>query len=407
VNQFILQTLRKFDKLTHGQAREILAHAVDEIDRLETVLDSLYTGVLVSDETHNLLLTNKALRRLLKVKRFEMGSVVAWAALEDESIADFLRKTLVAGDRVEGREFETESRLGTRRLLSFDVLPLVKLYHVTGAVVLVRDITKKRAREAKLRRAESLASLTTLAAGVAHEIKNPLASISIHIQLIQKMLEKTRIEYPTESSALPFEKINGHFDIVTEEIDRLNFIVVDFLFAVRPMDLTLRKGDINDLIKGIVRFLSLEMSERHIACVTDFAKDIPLFEFDERYMKEAILNLAKNAIEAMRQGGGTLTIRTERADADIIISISDTGEGISQENQAKIFEPYWTTKETGTGLGLTLVFKIVREHRGEIAVHSELGAGSAFVITLPLPQTERRLLRYSGDTRHELQNTDS
>ena len=393
--------------MTHGQAREILAHAVEEIDRLETVLDSLLTGVLVADQAHKLLLTNKALRRILKIKRYELGAVVMWTVVEDESIADFLHKTLSAGDRVEGREFETESRLGTRRLLSFDVLPLVKLYHVTGTVVLVRDITKKRAREAKLRRVESLASLTTLAAGVAHEIKNPLASISIHIQLIQKMMEKTRAAAPKEVAALPFEKIKGHFDIVTEEIERLNFIVVDFLFAVRPMDLTLRKGDINELIKGIVRFLSLEMAERHIECVTDFGNDIPLFQFDERYLKEAILNLAKNAIEAMRTGGGTLTIRTERADADIIISMSDTGEGISQENQAKIFEPYWTTKETGTGLGLTLVFKIIREHRGEIAVRSELGAGSTFIITLPLPQTERRLLRYNGDPKHELQDTDS
>ena len=407
MNPFILQTLRKFDKLTHEQAREVFSHTIDEMERLETVLDSMYTGLLVCDAAHRLLLTNKAAKRILKIRDYEHGSAPVWQALCDEDVAGFLRKTLVSGDRVEGREFEIEASNGGRHLLNVDVLPLVKLYQVTGTVVLLRDITKKRAREAKVHRIESLASLTTLAAGVAHEIKNPLASISIHIQLVHKMLEKAREENPLVESALPFGKLNAHFNIVTEEIERLNHIVVDFLFAVRPMDLVMRKRDINVLLAGVFKIFELELQEHDIECRLELGNNLPLFDFDERYMKEAFLNLIKNAIEAIGKGGGIITIRTTRTDADIIISVSDTGSGISAENQSKIFEPYWTTKDTGTGLGLTLVFKIIREHRAEITLRSKLGEGSTFLIAFPLPQTERRLLYYNGDRGNEVQNTDS
>ncbi|MDR2467349.1 MAG: GHKL domain-containing protein [Spirochaetaceae bacterium] len=394
MNPFILQTLRKFDKITHEQARDIFAYTIEEIDRLETVLNSINIGILVCDSAHKLLLTNQFARRILRVRAYEHGSDPVWLVTHDDGVAEFLKTALRSGDRIEGREFEIETRSSTRRLLSFDVLPLVKLYQVTGTVILVEDITKKRAREAKLHRIETLASLTTLAAGVAHEIKNPLASISIHIQLVSKTFEKIRQENMAIAAMLPFDKLTNHLDIVSEEIERLNHIVVDFLFAVRPMDLTLRKGNMNELIYGIVKFIGPELEQRHIACVLDLSDKLPHFQFDERYIKEALLNLIKNAIEAMREkkDGGTLSIKTEHNDADVIITIADTGSGISKKHLSKIFEPYWTTKETGTGLGLTLVFKIIREHRGEITVRSEPGKGTSFIITLPMPQTEQRLL---------------
>jgi signal transduction histidine kinase len=391
VNTFIHQAVRLSDKLTVEQLCDVLESAVDEIDRLETVLDSLYTGVLVCDAESKLLLTNRSAHRMLSMHEYEHGGTLVWNVIIDEVIAGFVQKTLSSGDRVEGREFEAEIR-GVRRLLSFDSLPLVKQFQVIGTVILIRDITKKRVREARLRRVESLASLTTLAAGLAHEIKNPLASISIHFQLIRKMLEKSREDCPEIEQVLPSEKLFGHFNIVTEEVERLNRIVVDFLYAVRPMNLSMRSGSINEVIDGIIKFMEREFCEQKIHCAVYLAPDIPVIEFDERYMKEALLNLVKNAVEAMQENGGTLTIKTELTDTGIIISIADTGYGIKAEDQAKIFEPYWTTKEMGTGLGLTHVFKIIREHRGEISVLSKPGEGSTFKITLPLPRSRWRLL---------------
>jgi signal transduction histidine kinase len=258
---------------------------------------------------------------------------------------------------------------------------------------------------------ESLASLTTLAAGVAHEIKNPLGSLSIHVQLIQKALSTNRelcfkAHDPQTYQLLNQERdprnyfslMDKYIGVVNEEIDRLNGIVVDFLFAVRPMNMDFREGNINLLIEELTEFVRFELEEARIAYVLNLTPELPVIDFDERYMKQALLNLVKNAIAAMPQGG-KLTIKTEAQEAGILIRVYDTGIGIPEEHLSKIFEPYFTTKETGSGLGLTLVFKIIREHQGEITVKSKLGEGSCFTIALPIPQKERRLIKYDDNVK--------
>jgi PAS domain S-box-containing protein len=400
MRDFYKRALKKLNKLTAEQSRDLLVSAAEEIDRLETVLDSLTEGILVCDAKHNLVLENKYMERFLSVSYPEMGNEPLWTIIRNENVADFLEVTLTSGDRVEDREFPVTIK-GVDRLLSISVLPLVRDGHVTGSLIYVQDITEKRGREARLRRAENLASLTTLAAGVAHEIKNPLGSISIHIQLMQKAMAKNReIFYEAhpdgkggkDDEPVPYlDLLDNYIAVVNEEVDRLNHIVVDFLFAVRPMNVEPREGDINTLITELIEFVRYELEEAQIECILDLDQDIPLVLLDERYMKQALLNLIKNAQAAMA-GGGKLTIKTERQDTDIIIKIMDTGTGISEENLSKIFEPYFTTKETGSGLGLTLVFKIIREHLGEISVKSREGEGTCFSISLPVPQKERRLI---------------
>ncbi|MDR1239958.1 MAG: PAS domain S-box protein [Treponema sp.] len=404
MRDFYKRALKKLNKLTGEQSKELLTAAVAEIDRLETVLDSLTDGILVCDTKHNLVMANKYAERFLPLSYFELGNEPLWQAVRDERIADFFEATLTGGDRVEEREFNVESK-GLNRLLAISVLPLVQEHQVTGSLIYIGDITEKRGREARLRRAENLASLTTLAAGVAHEIKNPLGSISIHIQLIQKAIEKNRELFMNAHAGgtdgagqdpVPcFDLMDKYIGVVNEEVDRLNHIVVDFLFAVRPMDMEFREGDINALIAELVEFVWYELEQNNIECVLELDKSVPLILFDERYMKQALLNLIKNAQAAMPQGG-SLTIKTERTDTEICVSVCDTGMGIGEENLAKIFEPFFTTREAGSGLGLTLVFKIIREHEGEISVQSRKGEGACFVITLPVPQKDRRLIGYGG-----------
>jgi signal transduction histidine kinase len=385
------------------QIQALLVSASAEIDRLETVLDSLTEGILVCDTDHNLILVNKLAERFIPIS-YEPENSPIWIAVRNEKVAEFLETTLINGDRVEEKEFDIEVK-DIQRLLSIGVLPLVRDHQVTGSLIYIEDITEKRGKEAKLRRAENLASLTTLAAGVAHEIKNPLGSISIHVQLIQKALVTNREMFNNAHPAgqdhigqEPMEYFNlmdKYIAVVNEEIDRLNRIVVDFLFAVRPMNMEFREGDINLIIGDLIDFVGYELEEAHIACVLELGEHLPLVDVDDRFMKQALLNLIKNAISAMPQGG-TLTIKTEAKDAEIQISVSDTGIGIPEENRLKIFEPYFTTRENGSGLGLTLVFKIIREHQGEILVKSREREGTCFTITLPIPQKERRLIAYGG-----------
>jgi PAS domain S-box-containing protein len=380
VRDFIQRALTKLNKLTPVQMQELLISAATEIDRMETVLDSLNEGVMVCDTQHRLVMVNKFAERFLPQTREHENDKI-WTSIKDDHVREFLEQTLVAGDRVEEREFDVEFK-DKQRLLSISVLPLVRSHQVSGSLIYVEDITEKRGKEARLRRAENLASLTTLAAGVAHEIKNPLGSLSIHIQLIQKAVAGNQL------SAL-----DKYIAVVNEEIDRLNRIVVDFLFAVRPMDLEPREGNINAVIAELVEFVRYELDEARINCVMELSENMPLIDFDERFMKQALLNLIKNAIAAMSDGG-TLTVTTGFNDTEIQISIKDTGVGISEENLPKIFEPYFTTKPTGTGLGLTLVFKIIREHRGDLNVKSREGEGADFIITLPIPQRVTRLLAF-------------
>jgi len=384
--------------LTEAQYRELLVSASGEIFRLKAVLDSLPSGILVCDERHSLVIANKAALRLLPLSQTEGG--LLWDLVLDGDLAGFFRKTLQNGDRVLEQEEEVAVR-GHNRLLSISVHPLVDRRQISGSLVHVEDITEKRAREVRLRRAENLASLTTLAAGVAHEIKNPLGAISIHLQLMQKAINADKSvtgsinlggrggKRDGRTEAL----LNRYFDILNEEVDRLNRIVVDFLFAVRPMTLELREGNINTIVRELSEFVGAELEQSNIRLLLELDEAVLPVLLDERHVKQMLLNLVRNAQAAMPDGG-LLTVATMGADSEVRLTVCDTGIGISHENIGKIFEPYFTTKDTGTGLGLTIVYKIVREHRGEILVDSREGGGTIFEISLPVYRKEQRLLPY-------------
>jgi PAS domain S-box-containing protein len=402
MKHFIHRALRKFDKLTKDQLRMLLVSTSDEVTRLETALDSINSGLIVCTKWHRLLLINLSAERFLNIADHDNTSQAIWLVIEDKEIAAFLQTVLLNGDRIEEKEFNVEKN-GIKRRLSLSVMPLVEDHRVTGSLVLIDDVTERREREALMRRIENLASLTTLAAGVAHEIKNPLGSISIHIQLIKKTiarglklcLESHRGNKDYPEPRLAYDALEKYLNVVTDEIERLNRIVVDFLYTVRPLKLEVKPGNIAILLSELLDFYHFELEEAHIKSETLFAENMPLAMYDERAMKQAFLNLLKNAKEAM-EGGGILTVTTGVYDDKVRVSIQDTGCGIPEEKLDKIFEPYWTTKPNGSGLGLLLVFKIIREHGGDIFVQSRQGTGARFDITLPLPQRERHLLMFKG-----------
>jgi len=406
MRQFLKRALQKADDLKPEQVRNLLNLSSKEIDRLETVMDSLIRGVLVCDTSHRLILANKAARRFLSIVSYEQGRETIWSVIPEETVAEFLAQTLLSTDVAEEREFYVDVN-GMQRILAVSVMPVVQDRQVSGSVILIEDITERRNREAKLRQMENLASLTTLAAGVAHEIKNPLGALSIHVQLLKKALDAQEklcaAQQATEGSRgnecepyKYFRQSDKYIKVLNEEIDRLNRIIVDFLFAVRPMNLEPRRGNINDFILELTEFVSFELAKARIECVLNLEENLSDIDFDPALMKQAFLNLINNASAAM-SGGGKLTIATRDAEREEIITVADTGKGISEEDFPKIFEPYFTTKEAGTGLGLTVVFKVVKEHKGEIYVESRVGEGTIFTISLPKPQPEQLLIAYKGD----------
>lgn len=447
MRSFVERALAKSGRMNEEQLRALLGALAEENGRMEAALDSMLDAIVVCDRYHLPIISNKSAERMFRLSASEGGERPFWFLVPDPELSAFLRRTLEGDESVLDREFELEAPGGRRRLVAVSVTALLSRGRIAGSLVHAEDITEKRRREAQLRRAESLASLTTLAAGVAHEIKNPLGSISIHIQLMQRAL-KARAEAslpPAESSSAPPAPAAGrssaiapaedrpagtgaapiaaiaalaasareggqagdrvsdplaaalsrHLGVVTEEIERLNKIVVDFLFAVRPMDVELRESDPGALLREVAEFIRPEAEEAGVELELELDEGLPLVLLDRRYIKQALLNLAKNALAAM-PAGGRLGLSALASDDEVRLLVADTGTGIPEADLPKIFEPYFTTKDSGTGLGLTITFKIVKEHRGEINVRSKPGQGSTFTISLPVPQRERRLLSFVG-----------
>jgi len=388
VKRFIRRALEKFSKMDRAQIRTLLQQVAGENEMLEIVLDSLTDGVMVSDTNHTVLFFNKSAERLLRIQGTDLYEQKIWEIVSDFDISEFVRVSLVDQERIQDKEFTIE-REGVNRILSISVLPLVNDGTIQGNILHIEDVTEKRNRDARLRRAESLAALTTLTAGVAHEIKNPLGSLSIHIQLIQRALKgKEKVDS---------NLISSYLEVMNEEVERLNNIVVDFLFAVRPMNAELEESNLHSIINDLLDFLKYELQEAHIKVNQQLTDALPMVLLDERYIKQALLNIIKNSIAAMERGG-TITIKTRYEGDFLRLCIADNGTGISDEVIEKIFEPYYTTKDSGSGLGLTLVYKIIKEHNAEIEVNSTEGEGTAFSIRFPVPQKERKLLDWKGDS---------
>jgi two-component system, sporulation sensor kinase E len=385
MKKFMKKAISMFDKLDREQVKKIMQNISSENELLEMVLYSMTDGVIVVDKEHKIQLVNKASKRLIPFVTEDLINARLWKVVMDREISTFFRESLTRQEKVVDRAFTLGN--GHARTIACSLMPLVREKRIQGNLIHIEDITEKRTREARLRRAESLAALTTLAAGVAHEIKNPLGSIGIHIQLIQKQMN--------DRDTIETKDIRTYLNVINEEVNRLNKVILDFLFAVRPINTELEIRDLNQVVSEMLQFLKYELEEAHVTLDAKLGQ-IPRIELDEKYVKQALLNIIQNALSAM-SGGGTLTVETRQDEDRVCVSISDTGAGISQDIMDKIFEPYFTTKDFGSGLGLTLVYKIVKEHNGDIYVDSKEGKGTTFSISFPIPQKEKRLLGYNKE----------
>lgn len=256
-----------------------------------------------------------------------------------------------------------------------------------GYAIIMRDITESRRTAEKTIESERLNALTLLAAGVAHELGNPLNSLNIHLQLMERQARKVK--------AKARDELQHSIDICRGEINRLDSIVSQFLRAIRPTRPQLRPENINVIVEEAVRFFSAEIEARDIVVETELNSDLPLIQLDRGQMKQAFYNVIKNSFEAMKRRG-ILRIRTGRDETHVRVSFIDNGGGMSAEALSHVFEPYYTTKASGTGLGLLIVRRIVREHGGELAIESSEGKGLTLTIRLPFGEQRVRMLE-AGD----------
>ena len=238
-----------------------------------------------------------------------------------------------------------------------------------------KAIEKTKNLEKRAINSERLAFIGTLAGGLAHEIKNPLSTLNINLQLLQEELESMT----GENSKRVYRKTQ----VLQKEVQRLEQILNDFLRFARGQKLELKDHDMNEILDEVADFVTPEIKQKKILILKSYDADLPQCRLDSNLIKQAILNIIINAEQAM-ENGGELMIRTSKDKKYIQIDITDTGPGIPKDIIDKIFQVYFSTKKTGTGLGLPTAKRIIEDHRGTISVQSEEGKGTNFSIRLPI-----------------------
>lgn len=347
MKDFFRGVRKHIGKLNAENLREQYELVADELARSEKLQAILKDGIVRLDETGAVVQANPAARALLGGDPADVLSGLGLA------LGKSARRT-VSVTYPDARTLDVQT-------IPFD----------GETVVYLRDITAERARAEEELRAGATKAVCDLAAGVAHEIGNPLNAIALSLQLLKRD--------PTDTETI---------DTCMNQVKRLNGIVRDFLSALRPQKPDLRPGSLAEPLKNCLAALKQQFEERRITVTLNVPAALPNVALDANLMEQVFFNLLKNALEALADGG-EIDIAFEASDLDVSVTFRDNGKGMDAEQLAHLFEPYRTSKEKGTGLGLMVSKRIVTDHGGAIAAESAPGEGTAF--TLTLPRLERRV----------------
>lgn len=407
-SSFLDKVLGRIGRLDAEGLQTVVQRLASERSFLETLFNTIEDGVLVADEHGRILYFNQAVTRLIGLQ----------PSIEGQSIKDCLpevdweriaRSDHAGGEHVVRHEFEVH--YPRPRFLRLYAAPLDgEATGSSGVALILHDATEARQKTFEAIESERVQALTLLAASVAHEIGNPLNALHIHLQLMEREVKKLKAIPASKPTATPIgrrpraqgvangeewpasvRKLEQYLGVAKGEINRLDYIVTQFLQALRPVPPQLRLTSLNEVVLKTLELLQPELENREIAVKTRLGRQLPLAPLDPTQIQQVLVNLIKNAMQAMTKGG-TLTLQTGEGADGTWASVGDTGGGIPQEQINRVFEPFYTTKKKGSGLGLMIVQRIIRAHNGRIEVESHLGRGTTFRIWLPLHEPKPRLL---------------
>lgn len=404
-SSFLDKVLGRIGRLDAEGLQTVVQRLARERSFLETLFNTIEDGVLVVDEGGRILYVNQAVTRLLGLQPNVEGQPVA-QVLPDLDWKKLARLDAAGGPGVVRHEFEVD--YPRPRFLRLYAAPLDgTAAGSSGVALILHDATEARQQTFEAIESERIQALTMLAASVAHEIGNPLNALHIHLQLMEREIRKLkaapasvgrrgRVRGQNETSPEGevgdvAAKLEQFLEVAKGEIHRLDYIVTQFLQAIRPVAPQLKPGSLNDVVEKTLELLTPELDNRGIHTVQRLARQLPNAPLDPKQVQQALVNLVKNAMQAMTSGG-SLTLQTWEGSDGVWVSVTDTGGGISQEQINRIFDPFYTTKKKGSGLGLMIVQRIVRSHGGRIELESKVGRGTVFRLWFPLHEPKPRLL---------------
>lgn len=404
---FLEKLIGRLGKIGPEEVQNYLLRLAQEKGFLETVFNAIQEGIIVTDSSGRITYLNDAACEL-----FGLDGEGSIGKQLDERVRGLDWNALTHSGGPVTRDLEIF--YPSNRFINFYIVPLLierrdaaasrtdnsdpaeapvpATTEQVGYAIIMRDITESRRTAEKTIESERFNALTLLAAGVAHELGNPLNSLNIHLQLMERQARKL--------NGKARDELQHSIEICRGEINRLDSIVTQFLRAIRPSRPQLQPENVNAIVEEAVRFFSAEIEARDIVVETELRSNLPLLQLDRDQMKQAFYNIIKNSFEAMRRRG-ILRIRTDMDEMHVRVSFIDNGGGMSAETIGHVFEPYYTTKESGTGLGLLIVRRIVREHGGELAIESTEGKGLTLTIRLPFKEQRVRMLE-AGDRNSEV-----
>ncbi len=344
---------------------------------IEQLLQRLEEGVLLFDDTGRLLMAGEPAERMLGKPHAEMaGRTVQELFPAATILGEIIGSALRSGRSIEEQPVAVP-RPGTaplRLVVSVQLLRSRSGQEDMGTLITLRDVESRRQLEQQLDFSSRLAAISRLTGGVAHEIKNPLNAMALHLEVLKGKLDGQQPE----------------IDVIGREIKRLDTVVKTFLNFNRPVDLNYKPIDLNELVKHVLALVSVDANAKNVALKTVLQAEKLWIQGDPDLLQQAILNVINNGLEAM-MAGGTLTTRTINDGGQCQLSVSDAGPGIAPEIQPRVFQLYFTTKESGSGIGLATTYRVVQLHNGTIDFTSEPGKGTTFRLRFP------RMVDYQGE----------